>query len=229
MGLLAAALAGVSACAGPQSMLDPAGSAAQTTLQITWVLFVGATLIWLLMLALFAIALSRRRGMLRRPVVLIAAGGLAFPTAVLLALLIYGTIAGQRIMAADATVTRVIQVTGQQWRWQFDYLDDNGGRAARSIDRLVLPVDETVEFHVGSDDVIHSFWIPRLGGKIDAIPGRLNRIRLRATQTGRMSGQCAEFCGRDHAHMRFAVEVVEPDVFVEWLATQTGSDEATPP
>lgn len=209
------------ACSGPQSMLDPAGPAAQTAVQITWVLFVGAALVWLLMLCLLAWTMHRRRRTtLRRPGPLIVIGGLAFPTVVLFALLLYGTAAGRLIVAADEQVDLVVQVTGVRWHWRFDYLDDDGNVVARSVDRLQLPLGAMTEFQVGSADVIHSFWIPRLGGKIDAIPGRINRLRLRPTRTGAMSGQCAEFCGLRHAHMRFAVDVVEPDVFAGWLAAQ---------
>src|SRR5690606_28611629 len=143
-----------------------------------------------------------------------------------LALLIYGTAAGRRIVAADADVDLVVAVTAARWQWRFAYLDDRGEVIARSTDHLVLPLEAMVEFHVGSDDVIHSFWIPRLGGKIDAIPGRINVVRLKADAGGAMSGQCAEFCGRDHAHMRFAVQVMEPVAFAEWLTSQQAREQA---
>lgn len=229
---IAAALAltafSLAACRGPQSMLDAAGPAAETGVQITWVLVVGAAMIWVLMLALLALAMRPRgHAPLQRPDRVIVAGGLAFPTAVLVALLVYGTVAGRRIVAADAEVDLVVEVTGLRWQWRFDYLDPAGEVVARSIDRLALPLGGMVEFRVGSDDVIHSFWIPRLGGKIDAIPGRINVIRLQADRAGAMSGQCAEFCGRDHAHMRFAVDVMEGADFARWIAAHP-TDGATP-
>jgi cytochrome c oxidase subunit 2 len=97
---------------------------------------------------------------------------------------------------------------------------------AESVDELMMPRGQMVEFLIGSEDVIHSFWIPRLGGKIDAIPGRINRLRLQADRIVPIRGHCAEFCGLDHAHMAFVVQVMEPDAFDRWLREQptpTGS------
>ena len=148
---------------------------------------------------------------------LILAGGVALPATLLLALLVYGTLASDRITGERAQVGQVVQVTARQWEWEFAYLDADGKVVARSFDELAMPLDTMVEFHVGSEDVIHSFWIPRLGGKIDAIPGRVNVLRLRAERAGAIRGQCAEFCGLDHALMAFDVVVLAPDAFAGWL------------
>lgn len=180
----------------------------------------GASLIWMLVVALAWHAMSRRRNGLhatggRR---LIVIGGLLLPTIVLMALLAYSAASSERITGDRQQVTHAIDVRARQWQWTFEYRDGiDGDILARSEDALLMPRGEWVEFRVHGEDVIHSFWIPRLGGKIDAIPGRINTIRLRADQGGRISGQCAEFCGLDHAHMRFDVHVVDPGEYAAWL------------
>jgi cytochrome c oxidase subunit 2 len=205
-------------------MLDPAGPAATAIAGTWWLMFAGAAAVFTLVMALLAWAMLRPRGAgpLRRPERLVVLGGLVLPTVVLAALLVYGTLAGARVVAFGQPSDRVIEVEGRQWQWRFRYLDDAGDVVATSIDRLALPVDELVEFRITSADVIHSFWIPRLGGKIDAIPGRVNVLRLKADRTGTMRGQCAEFCGREHAHMVFAVEVLDAGGFAGWLAQAGG-------
>ena len=205
-------------CGGPQSALDPAGPAAGAIATSWWLMAAGALVAWSLVLLLATLAMRTRRRLApaagRR---LILAGGVALPATLLLALLVYGTLASDRITGERAQVGQVVQVTARQWQWEFAYLDPAGTVVARSIDELAMPLDTMVEFHVGSEDVIHSFWIPRLGGKIDAIPGRVNVLRLRAERVGPIRGQCAEFCGLDHALMAFDVVVLAPDEFAGWL------------
>lgn len=220
--LLAATACG--GCSGVQSMLDPAGPAADAIARTWWLMAIGATLVLALVMGLLWRVLSRRPD--RPPFVhgtrLIILGGLVLPVTVLIALLIHGTATGRNVMALDEQVGQVVAVEGRQWFWTFDYLDDDGAARISTRDLLVLPLGETVEFQVTSADVIHSFWIPRLGGKIDAIPGRTNHIRLRADSTSPIRGQCAEFCGLEHTHMSFDVVVLPPSRFEQWL--QEGGD-----
>ena len=205
-------------CAGPQSALDPAGPAAGAIAASWWLMAAGALLAWSVVLLLAGVAMrGRRRLSPAKGGKLILAGGVALPATLLLALLVYGTLASDRITGERAQVGQVVQVTARQWEWEFAYLDADGEVVARSFDELAMPLDTMVEFHVGSEDVIHSFWIPRLGGKIDAIPGRVNVLRLRAERAGPIRGQCAEFCGLDHALMAFDVVVLAPDAFAGWL------------
>ena len=211
------------ACRGPQSALDPAGPAAAEIATGWWLMFGGACVAWTVVIVLALLAM--RRGRPLAPAAgqrLILVGGVAFPTVVLAALLTYGTLASDRVTGRGADAAHVVRVTARQWQWQFDYLDREGAVRARSIDRLVLPLGEMVEFEVRSEDVIHSFWIPRLGGKVDAIPGRTNVLRLRADRPVPMRGQCAEFCGLEHARMAFAVEVRDARGYRAWLAAQAG-------
>ena len=121
----------------------------------------------------------------------------------------------------------VVHVTGRQYYWQYEY--PNGVVA---IDRLRAPEDGTVELVVTAPafDVIHSWWIPALGGKIDAIPGRINHTWFRAERVGVFSGQCAELCGLNHARMLAQVEVMPAPAFTAWLAERkTEQDAGTSP
>lgn len=222
----------VAGCSAPQSMLDPAGPAAAAIARTWWLMAGVALAVLVLVLGLLARAMLRSQPAppMAKPERFIVLGGLVLPTVALFSLLVYGTLAGRTVIGVGVDTDRVVRVTARQWQWQFEHLAADGTVLARSLDRLVLPRGEMVEFQVGSEDVIHSFWIPRLGGKVDAIPGRWNRLRLRADRSVPMRGQCAEFCGRDHAHMAFAVEVLEPAAFAGWLAGgRTGTGEGASP
>jgi cytochrome c oxidase subunit 2 len=117
-----------------------------------------------------------------------------------------------------------IRVTGIQWRWQFEYLDpeyqDAEGKPLRVFDQFHIPVDREVGVQLESLDVIHSFWLPKLAGKLDVIPGRTNRMWFNATKTGTYAGQCAEFCGLSHADMRMSVVAESEEDFDAWVADQ---------
>jgi cytochrome c oxidase subunit 2 len=146
-------------------------------------------------------------------------GGIVFPVVVLTALLVYGTQVGAALRVASASPAMRIDVVGHQWWWEVRY--PLAGGFVGVTNELHLPVGETVEITLRSADVIHSFWVPNLAGKVDLIPGRVNRLVLRADRPGRLRGQCAEFCGGDgHARMTFEV-IVEPRAeFERWLAMQ---------
>lgn len=106
-----------------------------------------------------------------------------------------------------------VEVVGHQWWWEIRYPDAQ----VTTANRLHLPVGQPVDVHVSSADVIHSFWVPRLGGKVDAIPGITNVIRLYADRPGVFRGQCAEFCGARHARMILSVEAQASTAFDAWL------------
>jgi cytochrome c oxidase subunit 2 len=109
-----------------------------------------------------------------------------------------------------------IRAVGHQWWWEFDYLD--GGIA--TANELHIPVGTTVLIELESVDVIHSFWVPQLAGKTDVIPGQINTMWITGDQVGEYLGQCAEFCGTQHALMRFKVFVDSQEDFDAWLANQ---------
>jgi cytochrome c oxidase subunit 2 len=118
-----------------------------------------------------------------------------------------------------ATTAPAIRIEGHQYYWEFTYPN---GKVA--IDDLRLPFDKPAHFEIVSADVNHSWWVPALGGKIDAIPGRTNRATWRPTKLGTFHGQCAEFCGMLHAQMLNTVEVVPPAEFQAWLRSRTADD-----
>ena len=113
-----------------------------------------------------------------------------------------------------------LQVNAQQWWWEIQYESSRPDQRLRTANEIHIPVNEPVEAMLQSRDVIHSFWVPRLHGKIDLIPDRTNTIRLQALATGRYRGQCAEFCGLQHAHMAFDVIVHPAGEYRAWLARQ---------
>lgn len=110
-----------------------------------------------------------------------------------------------------------------QWWWRVRYPGDETNEAAELANEIRLPVGEPVQFLLQSEDVIHAFWIPSLGGKIDMIPGRTTRLTLTPTRTGTFRGACAEYCGESHAQMNFDVIVMERPEFNAWLEHQRQS------
>lgn len=152
----------------------------------------------------------------------IIGGGLVLPVTTIVVLLAFGIPAGHRSLPlgpADGKALR-IEVTAHQWWWQVNY-PESGIRLRNEVH---IPAGRPVDLHLTSADVIHSFWVPRLGGKLDAIPGRTNILRLQADQPGSYRGQCAEFCGRDHAHMGFTVTAHTASDYRDW-AEQEAQDE----
>ena len=136
-----------------------------------------------------------------------------------------------RLQPAPPDTLRV-SVHGEQWWWRIRYQPPDTP-AFVLANEIRLPVGRPVEFLLESDNVIHSFWVPSLGGKMDLIPGRTNRLLLRPTRAGTFAGMCAEFCGRAHATMRLTVIVVPEDEFDRWMAAQAsrvrrGHDTMTP-
>ena len=210
---------GVSGCAGEQSWLDPAGKDAELIGSLFLVMLASALLIWsgVMALALYA-ARWRRRSFSRRTAGhFILVGGILFPTVTLFALLITGLLVLREITGRTADLT--VSVEGEQWWWRIAHAGP-GGDSVPTPNELRLPVGRTAEMTLTADGVIHSFWVPALGGKMDMIPGRVNRITLTPTRTGRFRGQCAEYCGGAHAQMAFPTIVMAPSAFSDWLENQ---------
>lgn len=138
------------------------------------------------------------------------------PSIVVVILMIL-TFRTMRTIAEVPEGTIDVQVMGHQWWWEFTYPDHGIVTASE----LHVPVDEVVRLELGSADVVHSFWPPQLAGKTDAMPGRVTRMWFRPTETGVYQGQCAEFCGAQHANMRFLVVVESRADFDAWVAQQT--------
>src|SRR5690606_33365747 len=112
-----------------------------------------------------------------------------------------------------------IEVSGEQWWWRVRYRLPQG-ETVETANEIRLPAGERAEFILTSPDVIHSFWIPSLGGKVDMIPGRTTALVLQPVKPGIYRGACAEYCGTAHALMNFMVVVMKPDEFNRWLERQ---------
>lgn len=207
-------------CSGPQSALMPRGRGADDLAALFWWMTAGAVVIWtgVLALAFWAYKVHPDTGG-RRTAMMIVGGGAVFPTVVLAALLFYGLSMMPPLLASAPDGTLRVFVTGEQWWWRVRYFPA-GGAPVDLANEIRLPVDEPVEFHLESSDVIHSFWIPNIGGKMDMIPGRRTRLVLHPTATGTYRGQCAEYCGTSHALMAFPVVVMEKEDFARWLEEQ---------
>ena len=181
----------------------------------------GAAVIWLLVtaLALHASRPLRSAWSERAGLLLIAIGGGAIPMVVLAALLAYGmpSLAKQLDNRDQASVH--VTVVGEQWWWRVRY-EVPGGNHIELANELRLPRDRVTAVTLASTNVIHSFWIPALAGKVDMTPGRITHLTLEPTAAGTYRGMCAEYCGASHARMAFIVEVMEPEAFQQWLSAQ---------
>jgi cytochrome c oxidase subunit 2 len=213
-------------CGGNRSALNPAGEAAEKIAVLFWWMTAGGTLVWIAVMAIAVYVVRARNDNDREPQAkwLIFAGA-AVPAVVLAVLLAVGLRQLPALIAPAPEGTLRIAVQGEQWWWRFRYEPPNG-LPFEVANEIRIPVGKPVEFHLESDNVIHSFWIPSLGGKMDLIPGRVNRLVLRPTRTGTFRGMCAEFCGTAHAKMAFATVVVTQAEFDQWLVEQ--SREAQP-
>jgi cytochrome c oxidase subunit 2 len=226
-------------CSGPFSTLDPAGPAARSVAGLWWGMLAFATLVLVVLAGLWLYAMHRAPGsadantdidtdansapdtdanaaqMRRIHQRWIIGGGLVLPVASIVVLLTFGIPIGHRMLPlapAEGEAVR-IDVTGHQWWWQVQY----PATGISLENELHIPVGVPVDIYLTSADVIHSFWVPRLGGKLDAIPGRINILRLVADRPGVYRGQCAEFCGLQHAHMQFRLHAHRPEDFAIWL------------
>jgi cytochrome c oxidase subunit 2 len=153
----------------------------------------------------------------------IAIGGLLIPFSILFLLFVLGInlLASFPIHDAHhANVKPDILIIGHQWWWEIHYLNDQPDQQVTTANELHIPVNKPVNLALESSDVIHSFWVPALHGKVDLVPGHTNFVRIEATRAGAMSGQCAEYCGAQHAHMRLLVIAQEPDEYEAWLDQQ---------
>lgn len=204
-------------CEGSQSALAPAGREAEQIATLFWWMVAGAVVIWLavVVIGIYAVRVRPEPVNECRANLLIIYGGAVVPTVVLAVLLSYGLWMLPGLVAPAPENSLKIAVSGELWWWRVRYLSP-GSEAVELANEIRLPVGEPVEFHLTSSNVIHSFWIPSLGGKRDMIPGRVTRLVLTPTRTGIFRGVCAEYCGTSHALMRFYVVVMEKDAFTRW-------------
>jgi cytochrome c oxidase subunit II len=222
--LVSAALA-LSACAGPfpQSTLSPHSDFGRSIDQLFTDIFWWAAFVFVVVELLLVVAVVRFRHREGRPAPRATHGhtlleiAWTLAPAVILVFVAVPTVRTVFATAGDAPADALqVEVIGHQWWWEYRY----PGLGITTANELHVPVHQPVAVSITGADVIHSFWIPALGGKRDAIPGHVNRIAFRADTVGDYSGQCAEFCGASHANMRFRVFVDSDSSFRAWVKSE---------
>lgn len=206
--------AGLAACSDSSpSTLGGDGSGAQRIETLWWVLFGLGLAVFVAVMAAIVIAWWTRRGSLDvNRFVLV--GGVALP-AVVLAIVGVETVRATNAVFEEEDDPREadVVVVGEQWWWRVTYPD----AGVETANEIHIPAGEPVTVELRSADVIHSFWLPELAGKVDMIPGQTNRLVLEADRPGTYRGMCAEYCGLQHANMRFLVVAHEPEELASWL------------
>jgi cytochrome c oxidase subunit II len=203
-----------------QSALEPAGREAELIAEFFVWMAAGGGVIWaiVMLLAWYAPRAGEVKSA-RIQTALIVGGGVLLPVIVLLLLMISGLRELPAILAPAPDRSLTLEISGSQWWWRVKYLRP-GREPIELANEIRLPVGRRIDAALNSLDVIHSFWIPSIAGKIDMIPGRTNRLALEPTRVGTYRGACAEFCGTSHARMNLLAIVMERNAFNEWLAAQ---------
>ncbi|MBV9219574.1 MAG: cytochrome c oxidase subunit II [Methylobacteriaceae bacterium] len=217
-----------------QSALDPHSPQGERLRDLIWMFTAVCGVVWLAVMIALAIAVWRRRASaspdppalgraaeLRPTIVVGALVAMTAVTVLVLTGLSYAT--QKRALGRLPAAGMVLLVTGHQWWWEVEYEDDEPARTFTTANEIHVPVGVPVTIRLRADDVIHSFWVPSLMGKEDLIPGRENSIRFTAARAGIYRGQCAEFCGAQHAHMALLVVAQEKPDFDAWRDGQIRS------
>jgi cytochrome c oxidase subunit 2 len=215
-------------CGGMQSPLDPAGPQAARIDRLWWLTFWVSVAVYVLVMAAVLWAVARRRGGPVEPQVppvpatenrttWIVSSLVAVSVAVLFVLLVTDFMTGRAIHSLDVPDALVVRVTGHQWWWEVVYPGSSPDQRMTTANELHVPIGKPVRVELVSNDVIHSFWVPNLAGKRDLIPGHPTTLMLQADRPGEFRGQCAEFCGLQHANMRLVVFAEPEEKFHAWL------------
>lgn len=222
--------AGLVGCEGErtQSALHPASPAAASVARLWWILLAVCGGYFLLVMLLLFIAIFRSSRQPAAPPryggrVFIITGGVAVPAIILVSFLFFSLQTTRALQTPESALT--IQVNGHQWWWGIEYPDQD----VITANEIHIPVGEPVALELTSADVIHSLWVPELQGKIDLLPWRTTSFWIEADRPGVFRGQCAEYCGLQHAHMALDVVALPPGEFAAWVAQrQTPIPEADP-
>jgi cytochrome c oxidase subunit II len=204
--------------------LDPQGPVAETIANLWWVMLALGAAIFLLVVVLLGVGLFRERksaeseseageGPFRS---WLLGGGIVLPVVVLVIVLV-ATIIAMRNVGTDAPSGALrVEIIGHQWWWEIRYPDEG----ITTANELHIPVGRPIALQVTSADVIHSFWVPRLAGKIDLLPEGTNTLVMEANEPGEHRSECAEFCGLQHAQMALIVVAEPADRFASWVTDQ---------
>jgi cytochrome c oxidase subunit 2 len=236
--LMLAAL--LSACSGAQSALDPKGPKAETLAHLNWLLVITVTVIYIAVISTLFYLLrrastrrvtfdqtevaderQRERGMARW-----VAGAVAVVVFILIAFVFVDVSTARSLTRVGGAAPLRIDVVGHQWWWEVKYPDPDPHNYAETANEIHVPVGRAVLIKMKSADVIHSFWAPNLDGKKDLIPGHETITWFRADTAGIYRGQCAEFCGHQHAKMAFLIVAEPRDQFEQWLESQRSAASA---
>jgi len=213
-------------CAGNQSMFNPQGPAARRIADLGLLMIAICLVVYLVVIAVAAWSLLRQRQasddseQTTARLGAIVAGAVAVTAAILVTLTAVSAAAGRGLTSPTSQDTVTVDVIGHQWWWAFQYRSDKPQEFVTTPNELHVPVGVPVILRAQSRDVIHSFWVPNLQGKRDLIPGQLTTTWIQADRAGVYRGQCAEFCGHQHAKMAFVVVAEPMDAFQQWLQRQ---------
>jgi cytochrome c oxidase subunit II len=219
-----------------QSALSPSADQAQRISSVWWLLFYVCAAVYVVVLAFTLIAAVRRkrRGTItdapveprepkqERRMKIAVGSGIALTIVILGVFLISDLFAGRAMHTLDDPNPLTIEITARRWWWEVRYKDPWPSNMVITANEIHVPVGKTVKFELKSTDVIHSFWAPNFNGKKDAIPGHPSTNWFRATRAGEFRGQCAEYCGYQHAHMRFVVVAEPQEQFDKWRQQASG-------
>ncbi len=211
------------------SYLHTFGPAGDPATLLGWGLGIVSIIVVLVIAVLLLAAVFRRRAQAADPNALAVRSdeggmswlyvGVGVSTVVLVGCAIW-TMFTVAAVAMPARTDLTLRVTAAQWWWSVRYESDEPGRIFTTANEIHIPVGRAVRIELSSQDVIHSFWIPRLGGKMDVIPGQTNATWLQADQPGTYRGQCGEYCGAQHAHMAMYVIADTPQDYATWVREQ---------
>jgi cytochrome c oxidase subunit 2 len=221
-------------CGGIQSTLEPAGPGAARIGDIWWLMLIVCTAVFGLVMLILAWAIARRRRPSLDPVSAsvrpnpqrdrrmgqVVGASIAVTAAILLVFVVVSFWIGRELVAEPPGPALSIDVTAQRWWWDVRYRDPVPSRSFSTANEIHIPVGRPVRLTLRSVDVIHSFWVPNLQGKKDLIPGQVNTLYLQADRPGAFRGQCAEFCGFQHAHMALYVVAEPEEQFALWQEQQ---------
>jgi len=217
--------------AGAQSALHPAGPQAARIYDLYLLQMWVCGIVWVLVVAALFVALWKRRGSSdeRRMTRVVTACGV-ITALVLFGFIVASAMTGRAFATVPANNAMNIEITGHQWWWEVAYPDYIPSKRVTTANEIHIPTGRPIRFKVTSHDVIHSFWIPNLSGKLDLIPAHVNMTWLQADSPGIWRGQCAEFCGLQHANMSLLVIAESPEKFNAWIEDQRkpGAAPATP-
>jgi cytochrome c oxidase subunit 2 len=223
--LAVAAACVLTSCTGWQSSFNAQAAQSAEIKRVLLIFIAVSAVVWVGVMLVLLFGLVRRKLPREQPLdlqgpfehragtVIIIAGIATTITVLALSVVSYGA---QRTVFANDPGAVTLKITGHQWWWEVEYQADSPHLSFTTANEIRVPLGQPVTVQLASADVIHSFWVPSLTGKMDLITGQQNTVQFTAKNPGVYRGQCAEFCGAQHAHMAFTVKVLPPDEYIRW-------------